>query len=86
MRLSEMKEGQSGRIIRIGGNSNLRRRMLEMGLTRGSEVHIEKYAPLRDPLELVIRGCHVSLRVEEAAKIDMESGISKGKDDAAAPH
>ncbi len=72
MRLSQMREGQTGRIQRIGGNSRLRRRMLEMGLTPGSEVHIEKYAPLRDPMELVIRGFHVSLRVEEAAEIEME--------------
>jgi Fe2+ transport system protein FeoA len=43
-----------------------------MGFIKGSEVFVEKYAPLRDPIELVIKGYHVSLRVEEAAQIMME--------------
>ena len=73
MRLDEMREGQRGRILRIGGHSRLRRRILEMGLTKGSEILVEKYAPLRDPLELTVRGCHVSLRVKEAAEIDVEA-------------
>ncbi|MDO9263633.1 MAG: FeoA family protein [Desulfosalsimonadaceae bacterium] len=73
MRLSEMRKGQSGKIVRIGGEIRLRRRILEMGLTRGSEIYVEKYAPLKDPLELVVRGCHISLRVNEAAEIDVEA-------------
>lgn len=40
-----------------------------MGILKGSEVHVEKYAPLKDPLELIIKGYHVSLRVDEAAQI-----------------
>ncbi len=64
-----MKEGQTGIIIRVGGSGALRRRMLEMGILKGSEVHVEKYAPLKDPLELIIKGYHVSLRVDEAAQI-----------------
>jgi len=72
MRLNEMREGQSGKILRVGGESKLRRRILEMGLTRNSEIYIEKYAPLKDPLELVVRGSHISLRVNEAAEIDVE--------------
>ncbi|MCP4692242.1 MAG: ferrous iron transport protein A [Desulfobacterales bacterium] len=69
MLLSEMKEGQSGRIDRIRGNGALRRRILEMGILKGTEVYIEKYAPLMDPLELIVKGCHLSLRVEEASRI-----------------
>jgi len=72
MRLDEMKEGQHGRILRVGGESKLRRRILEMGLIKGSDIYIEKYAPLKDPLELSVRGCHVSLRVKEAAEIEVE--------------
>lgn len=72
MRLSDMREGQHARIISIGGETWLRRRILEMGLTRGAEIYIEKYAPLKDPLELVVRGNHVSLRVKEAAGINVE--------------
>jgi len=72
MRLSEMKEGQAGRIVSVGGEIRLRRRLIEMGLTRGALFNIEKYAPLRDPLELVVKGTHVSLRVREAAEIAVE--------------
>ncbi len=72
MLLSEMKEGQTGIIVRVGGNGALRRRVLEMGLTRGTEIYVEKYAPLKDPLELIIKGYHLSLRVEEAANITVD--------------
>jgi Fe2+ transport system protein FeoA len=72
MKLTELNQGQSARITAIGGEIRLRRRILEMGLTRGSEIHVEKYAPLKDPLELVVRGNHISLRVKEAAEITVE--------------
>ena len=67
--MRDLKEGQVATIVRVGGNGALRRRLLEMGLHSGAVIRIEKYAPLRDPLELVVNGCHVSLRVEEAAHI-----------------
>ena len=73
MLLSQMREGQSGTVARVGGNGILRRRILEMGILKGAELYIEKYAPLKDPLELIVKGYHVSLRVEEAAQIDMEN-------------
>ena len=73
MRLSELKEGQSATIVHVGGNGNLRRRILEMGILKGAEIYIEKYAPLRDPLELIVKGYHVSLRVEEAAQVEVEN-------------
>ena len=56
----------------MNGSGTFRKRLQEMGFIRGSEVFVEKYAPLRDPIELVIKGYHVSLRVEEAAQIMME--------------
>jgi Fur family ferric uptake transcriptional regulator len=72
MPMSEMREGQRGVISRVGGNGSLRRRLLEMGLVKGTSVTVEKYAPLRDPLELIVKGYHVSLRVEEAAQIQVD--------------
>ncbi len=72
MLLSEMKEGHTGIIVRVGGNGALHRRVLEMGLTRGSEIYVEKYAPLKDPIELIIKGYHISIRVEEAANITVD--------------
>ena len=72
MLLSELKEGQRGRIVHVGGNGQLRRRIFEMGILQGTECYVEKYAPLKDPLELIVKGYHVSLRVEEAAQITVE--------------
>jgi Fe2+ transport system protein FeoA len=43
-----------------------------MGIVKGAEITVEKYAPLRDPLEIVVKGYHLSLRVEEAAQIMVE--------------
>ncbi len=73
MLLSEMKQGQSGNIIHVGGSNILRRRILEMGLIKGTKVYVEKYAPLKDPLELIFKGYHMSLRVEEAAQITVDN-------------
>jgi Fur family ferric uptake transcriptional regulator len=70
--LSQMKEGQEGVIARVAGETRLRRRILEMGINRGATVYVEKYAPLKDPIELIVKGYHVSMRVEEAAHITVE--------------
>ena len=71
MQLSKVRQGQKAVIERIGGNGALRRRILEMGILKGTEVYVEKYAPLKDPLELIVRGAHISLRVEEADQISV---------------
>ena len=73
MLLSELKEGQTATIVHEGSNSILRRRIFEMGLLQGTELYVEKYAPLKDPLELIVKGYHVSLRVEEAAQIKVDN-------------
>jgi len=70
--LSRFKEGERGVIIKIQGRGAFRKRLQEMGFIRGTEVFVEKYAPLRDPVELIVKGYHVSLRVEEAAQVLME--------------
>jgi Fur family ferric uptake transcriptional regulator len=77
IKLSQMKAGQEGVIARVSGESVLRRRLLEMGINRGTKIYVEKYAPLKDPLELVVKGYHISLRVGEAANILVEHVISK---------
>lgn len=71
MRLSDYVRGQKGRIIKIEGDSESRRRMSEMGFTRGVEVQVVKDAPLTDPVEYLVKGYHVSLRRIQAAKIIM---------------
>ncbi len=77
--LSQMKTGQEGIIRKVSGESVLRRRLLEMGINRGSVIYVEKYAPLKDPIELVIKGYHISLRVDEAANIFVENVRFKKK-------
>lgn len=70
--LSAFKQGERGLIIKVQGSGAFRKRLQEMGFIKGTEVFVEKYAPLRDPVELVVKGYHVSLRVEEAAQVLME--------------
>jgi len=70
--LSAFKQGERGVIIKVQGSGAFRKRLQEMGFIKGTEVFVEKYAPLRDPVELVVKGYHVSVRVEEAAQVLME--------------
>ncbi len=79
MKLNQMKTGQEGIIRKVAGKGILRRRLLEMGINRGSKIYVEKYAPLKDPIELVIKGYHISLRVEEAENILVENVKSREK-------
>jgi DtxR family Mn-dependent transcriptional regulator len=68
-RLSELSPGESAEIVRIQAPGWFRHRLLEMGFIAGEVVTIEKIAPLRDPIEFVLKGYHVSLRREEAAHV-----------------
>jgi len=70
--LTELKPGEKGRIIKVGGGGALRRRSLDMGVIPGAEVEVERVAPLGDPIEIKIKGYHLSLRKEEAANIYVE--------------
>ncbi|MEA4853187.1 MAG: FeoA family protein [Christensenella sp.] len=73
--LDQLKPGQSGMIEQVGGQGALRRRLLEMGLTPGTSVRILKMAPSGDPLEIAVRGYHLTLRREDASEIEIrESG------------
>jgi Fe2+ transport system protein FeoA len=71
--LSELKCGEKGRIVKIGGGGDTRRRLLDMGLVSGSEVKMERVAPLGDPIEIKIKGYNLSLRKEEADSIQVEA-------------
>ncbi len=73
MNLSELRQGQTATVARVDGDGPFRRRLLEMGFLRGTEIYIEKYAPLKDPIELILKGYHVSLRVDEAARVQVEN-------------
>lgn len=71
--LAAKNPGWRGVVRRLAGRGPLRRRLLEMGITAGSHVEVERIAPLGDPVEVKIRGYHLSLRKEEAANVYVES-------------
>ncbi len=70
--LSELRKGDKGKIIKIGGKGPVHRRLLDMGLVAGSEVEMQRVAPLGDPIEIKVKGYNLSLRKEEAASIKVE--------------
>ena len=69
--LSQCKEGDEITVQKTNGSGAFRKRLLEMGITKGTNIKIIKYAPLKDPLELLLRNYHLTLRVEEAEKIEV---------------
>ena len=69
MTLRDLKVGQSGPVQAVGGEKALRRRFLDMGITPGTAVTVKKVAPLGDPIEILLRGYVLSLRLEDAEKI-----------------
>lgn len=70
--LKELEFGQKAKVIKITGDGSIRRRIMDMGLVPGSELEMERYAPLGDPVEVKLKGYHLSLRKEEAENIVIE--------------
>ena len=71
-KLSEFAIGESGVILKIGGEGRIRRRLFDMGVTPGAEVYLRKKAPLGDPIEIAIRGYELTLRKAEAAHVEIK--------------
>ena len=71
--LSELAPGARARIVRVHGKGETTRRIVDMGVTRGSIVVVEKMAPLGDPMQVKIKGYHLSLRRDEASRIAVEA-------------
>lgn len=69
--LKEVKVGQSCTVAKLTGTGAVKRRIMDMGLTKGTEVHVKKVAPLGDPIELTVRGYELSIRKDEAASIEV---------------
>ena len=72
MRLDELKSGQSAIITKVGGDGALRQHFLDMGVIPGSELTLVKFAPMGDPMQLLIHGYELTLRKDDAAKIDID--------------
>ena len=67
--LISLQQGEQGEVMRVQAHGSIRQRLLEMGFIRGARLKVEKLAPLGDPMELVIKGYHLSLRREESGCI-----------------
>ena len=63
--------GSTSTVLRLHGEGAVKRRIMDMGITKGVEVYVRKVAPLGDPLELTVRGYELSLRKEDAAMIEI---------------
>ncbi len=70
--LRETRIGGTARVVKVHGEGAVRRRIMDMGITRGVEIKIIKTAPLGDPLEITVRGYELSLRKADAAMIEVE--------------
>lgn len=70
--LKDVKVGESAVVVRLHGEGAVKRRIMDMGLTRGTEVHVRKVAPLGDPMELTVRGYELSVRKADAEMIEVE--------------
>ena len=70
--LKEAKIGETVRVVKIHGEGAVKRRSMDMGLTKGVEVYIRKVAPLGDPIEVTVRGYELSLRKADAEQIEVE--------------
>ena len=71
MTLNELKPGKSAVVLAVNGDGALRRRLLDMGLTPKTRLFMRKVAPLGDPMEIKLRGYELTLRLEDAPKIDI---------------
>ena len=85
MTLKEIKEGRSARVLAVGGSGALRQHFLDMGIIPGTEVRVVKYAPMGDPVEICLHGYELTLRLDDADKIDVEPVSGAGERKAAAP-
>jgi ferrous iron transport protein A len=72
MTLKEIPIGQSAKVIKLCGEGPVKRRIMDMGITKGVEVFVRKVAPLGDPIEVTVRGYELSLRKEDAQMIEVE--------------
>ena len=70
--LKQVKVGETVRVKKIGGEGPIKRRIMDMGITKGVEVYVRKVAPLGDPIELTVRGYELSLRKADAEMIEVE--------------
>ena len=70
--LKDAKVGKTVKVIKLHGEGAIRRRIMDMGITKGVEIYVRKLAPLGDPMELSVRGYELSLRKADAEMVEIE--------------
>ena len=75
MTLKDLKPGQSAVVKKLIGEGAVKRRIMDMGLTKGAEIFVRKVAPLGDPLEITVRGYELAVRKADAGMIDVEEKV-----------
>ena len=70
--LKDLRPGETATVARLLGEGPVKRRIMDMGITRGTEIFVRKVAPLGDPMELSVRGYELSIRKADAEMIEME--------------
>lgn len=70
--LKQAKVGETVKVVKLTGQGAVKRRIMDMGITRGVEIFIRKVAPLGDPVEVTVRGYELSLRKDDASMIEVE--------------
>lgn len=70
--LDQVHVGESTAVVKLHGEGALRRRLMDMGITKGAKVKVRKVAPLGDPIEITVRGYELSVRKEDAKQIEVE--------------
>ena len=70
--LREVPVGGTAKVVKIHGEGAVKRRIMDMGITKGVEIYVRKVAPLGDPIEITVRGYELSLRKADAERIEVE--------------
>ena len=70
--LKEVAIGGTAKVVKLHGEGAVKRRIMDMGITKGVEVYVRKVAPLGDPIEVTVRGYELSIRKDDAAMIEVE--------------
>lgn len=70
--LREVKNGETVTVVKLNGEGAVKRRIMDMGITKGCSVYIRKVAPLGDPVEVAVRGYELSVRKEDAQMVEVE--------------
>lgn len=70
--LKQAKVGETVKVVKLTGQGGVKRRIMDMGITKGVEIFIRKVAPLGDPVEVTVRGYELSLRKDDASMIEVE--------------